>query len=314
MRELNGMEYAGIGAVFGTSAEAARQTVYEARIALQELAEGREMRCEQAKRAISSGDRRVLRGRKLRAHLRACEDCRDFREAIRERKADFAALAPPMPALAAAGLLQQILGSGHAGGGSGGLLGALGGGGKVVAGSTALKSAAAVVATATVVVGAGEVTGVIDPVPGAGSSKSSPVRAGSAQSAAPAGAARSEPGAVSPTAKDAGPGARADPGRGAGRPRSQGHSGGHPKSAAGVSHPGGPPAGPRGHSDFGKSHAPANPSPPAHAHPVPPVTGAKAGHPAAPSSAPKPVPVPKHSPPVTPTPPAQAQSENSQAP
>ncbi len=51
---------------------AAKQTVYEARTALLEMAEGREMDCTATREAISAGDRRVLRGRKLRAHLRSC--------------------------------------------------------------------------------------------------------------------------------------------------------------------------------------------------------------------------------------------------
>src|SRR5919106_1510524 len=136
MRELNEMDYAAIGAVFEPSAAAARQTVYEARIALQEMTEGREMSCEEVRKALSARDGRVLRGRKLRAHLRGCQGCHDFRSGIQQRKAALAALAPPLPALAAAGLLQGILGSGHAGGAGGGLLGSLAGTSKVLAGST----------------------------------------------------------------------------------------------------------------------------------------------------------------------------------
>src|SRR4051812_36006988 len=105
MRELNGLEYEEIAAAFGTSAAAAKQTVYEARIALHERAEGRALSCEPVRRALSAGDRRKLRGRKLRAHLHACAECRRFETGIAERRSDLAALSPMLPAPAAAGLL-----------------------------------------------------------------------------------------------------------------------------------------------------------------------------------------------------------------
>ena len=40
------------------------------------------MECETVRRAISDGDRRSLRARKLDGHLRACAGCRDFRALI----------------------------------------------------------------------------------------------------------------------------------------------------------------------------------------------------------------------------------------
>jgi RNA polymerase sigma factor (sigma-70 family) len=164
MRELSGIDYTEIGDVLGTSSAGARQTVYEARVALQEMSEGRATACREVQRSLSAADGRVLRGRKVRAHVRGCVACQDFRAGIRQRRADLAALAPPLPAVAAAGLLHSVLGAGHGGGGGGGLLGLLGAGsGKAVATSAAVKSAAAVVATATVGVGAAGVTGVADP-------------------------------------------------------------------------------------------------------------------------------------------------------
>jgi RNA polymerase sigma factor (sigma-70 family) len=304
MRELNGMDYAAIGAVFGTSADGARQTIYEARLALRETSEGREMECEQARKAISAGDGRVLRGRRLRAHLRICEDCRGFRTGIRERRADLAALAPPMPALAAAGLLQNILGSGHAGGGSGGLLGSLSGGGKVIAGSTALKSAAAVVATATVAVGAGDVTGVINPPLIGKSSQSASISAGSGTTTQPASAGTSGVGRHSSTPKSAGPGVRVHQGRHGGQPKNQSHHAGSKAkaNAAGLSHPHGPAAGATGHSDFGKSHAPADLPAPAQNHPSAPASSAKTSDPRPAKLLPKPPPATSH-PPLVPVPP-----------
>ncbi len=149
MRELNGLSHADIAAWLGVSTDAAKQSVLEARRALVEFREGRDMDCDTVCRAVSDRDRRVLRARKLRSHLRACTGCREFEAAIRARRADFAAVCPQLPASAAAAVLHGLIGGG--GGTGGGLLaGLLGGGG---AGSAAGKSLA--VAAATAVAGAG---------------------------------------------------------------------------------------------------------------------------------------------------------------
>ena len=95
MRELSGLSFEELGATLGCSPATARQTLYEARLALQEIAAGREMQCEAARQAISERDGRVLRGRKLRAHLSECERCRDFRAAIFERRGDLGTARAP---------------------------------------------------------------------------------------------------------------------------------------------------------------------------------------------------------------------------
>ena len=78
MRELAGLDFAEIGAALGTTAAVARQTVYEARLSLRQMDEGREMSCEAVSRALSDGDGRVIRRRDVRAHLRTCACCRRF--------------------------------------------------------------------------------------------------------------------------------------------------------------------------------------------------------------------------------------------
>jgi RNA polymerase sigma factor (sigma-70 family) len=302
MRELSEIDYAEIGSVFGTSAAVARQTVYEARVALQEMAEGREMSCEVVRQALSARDGRVLRGRRLRAHLRNCEGCRDFRAGIKQRRADLSTLAPPLPALAAAGLLQNLLGSSHAGGGAGGLLGSLGGTGKILGSSAALKSVAAVAATATIAVGTGEVTGVIHapPISGSGGSAThsanptQPARDGtsaarkhSAGSTAPGSeATRKQNEHRSEKSQAPGNGLRGN-GRSSAAP---GHGGSHPQ---------GPPSGSPGRSEFGKSHAPTLP-PPAQNHPSAGGAGTHPSHPSPPSSPPgRPTPAASHPPPAS---------------
>jgi RNA polymerase sigma factor (sigma-70 family) len=159
MRELSGLDFAEIAAALGTSPAVARQTLYEARLSLREMDEGREMSCETVSKALSDGDGRVTRRRDVRAHLRSCASCRHFRTEIEGRKRDLAALSP-LPAAAAAGLLHGLLG-GH-GGGGGGLAGALGGGAaKSIGVSAALKGAATVAVVAAIGVTAADRGGLI---------------------------------------------------------------------------------------------------------------------------------------------------------
>jgi RNA polymerase sigma factor (sigma-70 family) len=160
MRELSGLSYEQIGEALQTSSAAARQTIYEARLSLRQISEGREMPCREVMRAISDDDGRVLRRRNIRAHLHRCEACDSFRAEISERRREFASLAP-LPAAASAGILQSLLGG--AGGSSGGTGGAAGAAaGKALAGSAAVKSTAAVVAISAIGVVAANRGGAID--------------------------------------------------------------------------------------------------------------------------------------------------------
>lgn len=154
MRELSGLSHAEIAVVLGVSVGAAKQAIFEARRALLELAEGREMTCGQARRLISDGDGRVLRARRVRAHLRHCADCTAFADAIPRRRADLHALAPPLAPVAAAGVLSGVLGAGSGHGGSGAAWLAAGAGGKSAGAVLAAKAAVGVAVVATATVGA----------------------------------------------------------------------------------------------------------------------------------------------------------------
>jgi len=123
MRELNGLEFEEIGLALEASPEAAKQAVYEARLALHELEEGREMTCDEVRRKISAEDRRLLRGRRVRGHLRSCESCAAFERSTRARSSQLACIAPPLPAAAALGILNSLFGGGTGGGGIAGLAG-----------------------------------------------------------------------------------------------------------------------------------------------------------------------------------------------
>lgn len=172
MRELAGLDFEEIATALSTSGAVARQTLYEARQSLRQMEEGREMNCESVMKALSDGDGRVTRRRDVRAHLRACSDCSSFRDEIKTRQHDLAALSP-LPAVAAAGLLQGLVGGSSAATG-GGLAAVLGGGAAQGIGASAVaKGVATVAVAATVGVTAADRAGVVHVLPGSGDAGSS---------------------------------------------------------------------------------------------------------------------------------------------
>jgi RNA polymerase sigma factor (sigma-70 family) len=146
LRELSGLSHEEIALVLDSSARAVKQTIFEARAGLHECAEGRTMLCADVQRALSDGDGRVLRGRRVRAHVRSCRACRTFRTALAQRPADLAALAPALPGSAGAALLAHLLPAVKGGLSSGAGAGAGGG----MAATVATKVAIVAVATVTV--------------------------------------------------------------------------------------------------------------------------------------------------------------------
>jgi RNA polymerase sigma factor (sigma-70 family) len=184
MRELNGLDYGEIGAALGSTPAATKQLVYEARTALYEMVEGRDMSCDSVRLSLSAEDRRKLRGRKLRAHLRTCDGCRQFQRAMDVRQRDLAAVTPPLPAIAAAALLNGLGGGGHGSGAAG--LASLAGSatGKAVATSAVVKGLAAVAVIASVATGTAGLTGNL---PGLRSHKAPQESAGPNRSSPPAG-------------------------------------------------------------------------------------------------------------------------------
>lgn len=175
MRELGGLDYEQIGATLESSPAVARQAVYEARLGLRELETGREMSCEHVTRQLSDGDGRIARRRDIRAHLRACPDCRAFRDSIEGRRRDLQALAP-LPAAAAASILHGLVGGKvAAGSGLGGAASAAGAGaGKAAGTSAVVKAVATVAAVATIGVTAADRAGLVNVgLPGNGKSESS---------------------------------------------------------------------------------------------------------------------------------------------
>lgn len=163
MRELAGLDYEQIGQAFDSSSSVARQTVYEARLNLRELEAGREMGCNQVTRQLSEADGRITRRRDIQAHLRACAECRAFRDSIGTRRQDLAALSP-LPVAVGASILHGLAGGGAATGLGGGAaaVGTGAGAAKVAGTSVALKAVATVAVVATVGVTAADRGGLIN--------------------------------------------------------------------------------------------------------------------------------------------------------
>jgi len=114
LRELCGLGHDEIAAVLVMSSATARQTIYEARLALHEAAAGRQMTCAAVQRALSDGDGRTRRRRRIRGHLRTCHACSSFEGLLRQRPGQLAALVPPLPTAASVGLLARLLSHGSA--------------------------------------------------------------------------------------------------------------------------------------------------------------------------------------------------------
>lgn len=299
MRELNGLDYEEIGEALQSSEQGARQTVYEARTSLKEFEDGRSMDCAPVRQAISDGDGRRLRSRRLRAHLRGCTGCREFQSSIGARTADFQGLCPPLPAVAAAGILGGALGSG---GGTGGVSGATAGaaaasgtaatilGGAIGVG--ALKGAGALVA-AIAAFGAADLAGVVS-LPGGGGStavKSAGPEVPSTPAATPTsfggGPGTGEPSSAGAGASGGGKGSEGGPGPGSSdRDRSPGSgrdargdgAGGTQGQGHGNGGGGGRGDGPAGPGPGGGSSAAGgNPQPPEQAQSNPPGSSASNG-------------------------------------
>jgi RNA polymerase sigma factor (sigma-70 family) len=155
LRELAGLSHEDIALTLGLTVGAAKQAIFEARQGLAEVEEGRAMSCEEVRLRISEGDRRVLRARRVRSHLRECSRCEAFAVAIPARQTELRAMAPALPPAAAAALLGRVIGSASSHGGASAAAGTAAGAGafgkaagtvvawKAVTGAAILATAAA---------------------------------------------------------------------------------------------------------------------------------------------------------------------------
>jgi RNA polymerase sigma factor (sigma-70 family) len=110
LRELSGLDYEELGAALDISPNAARQTVFKARVSMQATVEGRTAHCDEVRAAMSKNDGRFRRRRSIQAHLERCSVCTEFATGLEHRPRDLAALFPPLPAGVAAAMLTAASG------------------------------------------------------------------------------------------------------------------------------------------------------------------------------------------------------------
>jgi len=158
MRELGGLEYAEIANALEMSAVSARKAVFEARVALHDLATGRDANCDEIRLRISNGDGRVLRARSIRGHLSACASCSSFEQGLHDRHVAFG-LIPAFPMISAAALLGLALPGGGGGSTSGLALGGSAAGGSAIGGGSIAAVKGIALGSAIAVAGAGVFVG-----------------------------------------------------------------------------------------------------------------------------------------------------------
>jgi RNA polymerase sigma factor (sigma-70 family) len=161
MRELSGLSHDEIAIALETTPGAAKQAIFEARRGLAECAEGREMACADVCREMSDGDRRVLRGRRVRAHLRDCAACAAFASALEARQSELRALVPALPAAASAVVLSRAMEAGVGGAGGAGGAAAVGAAGKTIGVAVTSKGFATASLLATAAVSVSGVAAVV---------------------------------------------------------------------------------------------------------------------------------------------------------
>jgi len=159
MREIDGLSYTDMAGALDVTVPAVKSLLVRARVGLVEAQESRDADCEEIRRDLmASYDRGVKASGRARRHMRECDGCCEYRQALRGVRRSFASLTPVGAGPAA--LLAKLIGVGGASGGAA-AAGSGGGAGAVLAGgaatATACKVAAVVCATAITAGGAAEV-------------------------------------------------------------------------------------------------------------------------------------------------------------
>src|SRR3954470_22206660 len=164
MREMEGLSYEELAGALETTVPAIKSLLVRARIGLVEAAEARDTACTEIReQLLAAYDKGVRASGQAKRHMRECENCREYRTALRDVQRSFAALMPAAPILGPLGLLAKLgLGGSSAGAGAGAGVAATGGGGAAgicMAGGgaavTAGKVVAVVCSVAVVTAGAG---------------------------------------------------------------------------------------------------------------------------------------------------------------
>ena len=151
MRELEGLSYADLAAALDCTLPAVKSLLVRARMGLAEAACARDTACADIRTDLAttcdSGSRSSATARR---HMRDCDGCRQYRDALRSTARSFGAMTPSHGPLAA---LLKLLGLGGSGAAGGGLLGGGSAAGVAVGGGTAAVTATKVAVVVCCVAG-----------------------------------------------------------------------------------------------------------------------------------------------------------------
>lgn len=160
LREIDALSYDQIAETMETTVPSVKSLLVRARVALAEMAEARQLTCEEVREELGE----VAEGLKrttppVRRHLRNCDRCTAFRKQLRDTNKALASVMPVAPLLLFKKLFLAQLGTTASAGGSAAAAGGAAAGGAVSAGvgTVASKAAAGLAAAAIVSVGAVEV-------------------------------------------------------------------------------------------------------------------------------------------------------------
>ncbi len=223
LRGVGDLSHAEIARLMGGTPTEMRTLVHEARASLAEFEAGRALPCADVRGRIATGDGRALRARRVRAHIRVCEDCAAAAAAVGARRVPAGRVASFFPVPLFAAIRAALFGSGQAGVvGSAGPVGAVGvsaavvaslviglggggsGGGSIgstpvtpaVGATTAASAVSAAPAASSAAPGSAPAAGSTRPSAASGGSGAPSAAAPGAAGASPAGAAPASPGAT----------------------------------------------------------------------------------------------------------------------
>jgi RNA polymerase sigma factor (sigma-70 family) len=122
LSELHDNSHAEVAEILGCDREKVKSLVFQARSSLIKSREARDTSCEEIRRQISVLSGGGLRRTVLQRHLRHCDGCREFDQAVRGQRKALALVLPviPSPALKTAAAHAMAAGAGQAAGSAGG--------------------------------------------------------------------------------------------------------------------------------------------------------------------------------------------------
>src|SRR3954447_7228281 len=155
LSEVGGLSHAEGGTVIGCEVAKVKSLVFQARSSLIETRNARAIPCHEIREQLATASGGVLRRGPLRRHLKQCEGCAEFRQAVTRQRKAMAALLPVVPTAA---LKQGALAAIGVGGGASAAAGGAAGSGIAGAlGTTTAGKAITIIAVSAAAVSSGVV-------------------------------------------------------------------------------------------------------------------------------------------------------------